>query len=201
MCLNEVLITSKHCLFSVAPAPGPHKFKASGGVAFPQSLVYPLNTIKDLRISLIALFFLSPPSPPPSLSRHPGSWPDEAFSAIVWFTGEKKKRFSTRPGGICHLQIPKSLYPRLAVSLLVLLPPAIVWLRLAISGRSAKCQCKARVLSKNRVHMRLNKRQSIVLINKPSDGKHGNLLVFFCCTNSKEVFRFAAANKCFLKTW
>lgn len=57
-CLNEVLITSKHCLFSVAPAPGPHKFKPSGGVAFPQSLTYPLNTIKDLRISLIALFFV-----------------------------------------------------------------------------------------------------------------------------------------------
>lgn len=59
-CLNEVLITSRHCLFSVAPAPGPHKFKPSGGVAFPQSLTYPLNTIKDLRISLIArAFFFS----------------------------------------------------------------------------------------------------------------------------------------------
>lgn len=49
-------------------------------------------------------------------------------------------------------------------------------------GISGKCKCKARGLSKYRVHKHLNNRESIVLIKKLNSSKQGNLVVFVALT-------------------
>lgn len=61
-------------------------------------------------------------------------------------------------------------------------------------GISEKCQCKARVLSKYRVHKHWNNRQSIVLINKLNSSKHGNLVFFVVLTLKSSAYLWWQTN-------